>query len=119
MKTQGPKRGNARPGRRPRRVAGAESSKPRLQSNPGLPFVQPRPPHNGIRPHDRRHVATLQTWEQGRRRPEGPARALLKVTSVNPEAVAIALAGYRNSRYGYHRRSAAGKKSAFVIMLRI
>ena len=37
-------------------------------------------------------VATLQNWEQGRRRPEGPARALLKVAAVNPEAVAAALA---------------------------
>ena len=38
-------------------------------------------------------VATLQNWEQGRRRPEGPARALLRVAAVNPEAVAAALAG--------------------------
>lgn len=38
-------------------------------------------------------VATLQNWEQGRRRPEGPARALLKVAAANPEAVAAALAG--------------------------
>jgi putative transcriptional regulator len=36
-------------------------------------------------------VATLQNWEQGRRQPEGPARALLKVASVNPSAVAAAL----------------------------
>ena len=38
-------------------------------------------------------VATLQNWEQGRRRPEGPARALLRVAAVNPAAVAEALAG--------------------------
>jgi putative transcriptional regulator len=37
-------------------------------------------------------VGTLQNWEQGRRRPEGPARALLKVAAANPEAVAAALA---------------------------
>ena len=37
-------------------------------------------------------VATLQNWEQGRRRPEGPARALLKVAAADPEAVAAALA---------------------------
>lgn len=37
-------------------------------------------------------VATLQNWEQGRRRPEGPARALLKVAAANPRAVAAALA---------------------------
>jgi putative transcriptional regulator len=36
-------------------------------------------------------VSTLQNWEQGRRQPEGPARALLKVASENPEAVAAAL----------------------------
>ena len=36
-------------------------------------------------------AATLQNWEQGRRHPEGPARALLKVASHNPEAVAEAL----------------------------
>ena len=32
-------------------------------------------------------VSTLQNWEQGRRRPEGPARALLKIASENPETV--------------------------------
>jgi len=37
-------------------------------------------------------VATLQNWEQGRRRPEGPARALLKVAAADPKAVADALA---------------------------
>jgi putative transcriptional regulator len=37
-------------------------------------------------------VATLQNWEQGRRRPEGPARALLRVAAENPGAVAAALA---------------------------
>lgn len=36
-------------------------------------------------------VATLQNWEQGRRQPEGPARALLKVAAKNPDAVAEAL----------------------------
>jgi putative transcriptional regulator len=36
-------------------------------------------------------VATLQNWEQGRRKPEGPAQALLKIASINPEAVAQAL----------------------------
>jgi putative transcriptional regulator len=38
-------------------------------------------------------VATLQNWEQGRRRPHGPAQALLKVAAANPEAVAAALVG--------------------------
>lgn len=36
-------------------------------------------------------VSTLQNWEQGRRRPEGPARALLKIASENPETVAQSL----------------------------
>lgn len=37
-------------------------------------------------------VSTLQNWEQGRRTPEGPARALLKVVEQKPEAVLEALA---------------------------
>lgn len=37
-------------------------------------------------------VATLQNWEQGRRRPDGPARALLRVAARNPDAVKEALA---------------------------
>ena len=37
-------------------------------------------------------VATLQNWEQGRRKPVGPAQALLRVASVNPQVVAEALA---------------------------
>ena len=36
-------------------------------------------------------VSTLQNWEQGRRQPEGPARALLKIAAENPSAVAKAL----------------------------
>jgi putative transcriptional regulator len=36
-------------------------------------------------------VATLRNWEQGRRTPEGPARALLKVAAESPEVVAKAL----------------------------
>ena len=36
-------------------------------------------------------VDTLQNWEQGRREPEGPAKALLKIAAVNPQAVLAAL----------------------------
>ncbi len=36
-------------------------------------------------------VGTLQNWEQGRRKPVGPARALLKVAAQNPVAVRDAL----------------------------
>ncbi|HPO12828.1 MAG TPA: NadS family protein [Candidatus Hydrogenedentes bacterium] len=34
---------------------------------------------------------TLQNWEQGRRNPDGPAKALLKVAVNNPKAVLDAL----------------------------
>ncbi len=34
---------------------------------------------------------TIQNWEQGRRKPEGPAIALLRVTASNPKAVLEAL----------------------------
>ena len=37
-------------------------------------------------------LGTLQNWEQGRRRPDGPAQALLKVAAANPKAVVDALA---------------------------
>jgi len=36
-------------------------------------------------------VGTLQNWEQGRRKPEGPAIALLQVAAKNPTAVIEAL----------------------------
>jgi putative transcriptional regulator len=32
-------------------------------------------------------VDTLQNWEQGRRRPEGPAKVLLRVVATYPEAL--------------------------------
>ncbi|MBI4728057.1 MAG: helix-turn-helix domain-containing protein [Acidobacteria bacterium] len=36
-------------------------------------------------------ISTLQNWEQGRRQPEGPARALLRIAETHPEAVRDAL----------------------------
>ena len=36
-------------------------------------------------------VGTLRNWEQGRRIPDGPAQALLRVAEQNPSAVANAL----------------------------
>ena len=36
-------------------------------------------------------IATLRNWEQGRRVPDGPAQALLRVAAVDPKAVAMAL----------------------------
>jgi putative transcriptional regulator len=41
-------------------------------------------------------VRTLQEWEQGRRRPEGPARILLKIIERAPRAVERALAELAN-----------------------
>ena len=32
-------------------------------------------------------VATLRNWEQGRRKPEGPARVLLKIAATSPEVL--------------------------------
>ena len=43
-------------------------------------------------------VATLRNWEQGRRTPDGPALALLRVAARNPRAVAEAL--HREPRKG-------------------
>lgn len=37
-------------------------------------------------------VNTLQNWEQGRRKPSGAARVLLKVAARHPEAVLEAVA---------------------------
>jgi len=37
-------------------------------------------------------VSTLRNWEQGRREPTGPARALLRAIEKNPRAVLKALA---------------------------
>lgn len=42
-------------------------------------------------------VATLRNWEQGRRTPEGPALALLRVAAKNPKAVADALHGKKGA----------------------
>ncbi|HCT05417.1 MULTISPECIES: DNA-binding transcriptional regulator [unclassified Pseudomonas] len=36
-------------------------------------------------------VGTLQNWEQGRREPEGPARALLRALHNDPDHVLAAL----------------------------
>ena len=42
-------------------------------------------------------IATLQNWEQGRRSPHGPARALLKIAAEKPKAVIEALTARRSS----------------------
>ena len=38
-------------------------------------------------------ASTLRKWEQGQRRPEGPARVLLTVIDREPEAVLRAISG--------------------------
>ena len=47
---------------------------------------------------------TLQNWEQGRRRPEGPAKALLTIAARNPSAVLDALHGKRTRPTAKSRR---------------
>ena len=47
---------------------------------------------------------TLQNWEQGRRQPEGPAKALLTIASRNPSAVLDALHGRRTGPTTKSRR---------------
>jgi putative transcriptional regulator len=52
---------------------------------------------SAFRPADVISVATLRNWEQGRRTPEGPALALLRVAAKNPKAVADALHGKKGA----------------------
>ena len=42
-------------------------------------------------------IETLRNWEQGKRRPHGPARALLRVAQAHPEAVVRALWEFRRN----------------------
>jgi putative transcriptional regulator len=42
-------------------------------------------------------VGTVRNWEQGIRRPEGPARVLLRVIEKNPQAVLDAITPRRRS----------------------
>ena len=42
-------------------------------------------------------TATLRNWEQGRRKPEGPARVLLQVAAKHPDAL-LDLASNRKPR---------------------
>lgn len=37
------------------------------------------------------NIETLRNWEQGRRSPQGPARALLRIAASSPEEVARVL----------------------------
>ena len=40
---------------------------------------------------------TLRNWERGRRFPQGPARALLRIAAANPDVVAAVLVRERSS----------------------
>jgi putative transcriptional regulator len=51
-------------------------------------------------------VATLRNWEQGRREPRGPARALLLVASMEPAAVLKAFMATGRSGVGAAQRVA-------------
>jgi putative transcriptional regulator len=42
-------------------------------------------------------VETVRNWEQGKRRPHGPARALLRLMKANPEVVGRTLWRYRRA----------------------
>jgi putative transcriptional regulator len=42
-------------------------------------------------------IETVRNWEQGKRNPRGPARALLKLIDSAPDAAFKALAGSRRS----------------------
>lgn len=72
------------------------------KKKPARTFIYSKPDIKAIR--KRLHVSqgefalmigvskgTLQNWEQGRREPDGPARALLHVADKNPQAVFEAL----------------------------
>jgi len=64
-------------------------------------------------------AGTLRNWEQGRRRPEGSARVLLRVVERHPQAVLEVVTGApsnpRLERVGrrarHHRREAAGRST--------
>ena len=43
-------------------------------------------------------VATLRNWEQGRRKPEGPARILLMIASKHPEALLDLMANKKSKK---------------------
>ena len=42
-------------------------------------------------------VGTLRNWEQGRRKPEGPARILLRVAAAHPDAL-LDIVGNKRAR---------------------
>ncbi|MGH8582742.1 MAG: helix-turn-helix domain-containing protein [Gammaproteobacteria bacterium] len=74
------------------------------KSKPARAFRYPDPEVKAIREHTGLSQSrfarligvstyTLENWEQGRRRPTGPARALLKIVESDPEGTIRALQG--------------------------
>ncbi|MEW6300610.1 MAG: hypothetical protein AB1671_23215 [Thermodesulfobacteriota bacterium] len=47
---------------------------------------------------------TLRNWEQGRRKPQGSARVLLRVVARHPEAVLEVVSGASNPRMQQTRK---------------
>lgn len=56
--------------------------------------------------------ATLRNWEQGRRRPEGSARVLLRVVARHPKAVLEAVSGPPNLRLERTGRRSTRRKAS-------
>ncbi|MHB1313833.1 MAG: helix-turn-helix domain-containing protein [Gemmatimonadaceae bacterium] len=48
-------------------------------------------------------IDTLQNWEQRRRRPEGPAKVLLRIAATHPEALLAASTRKPREREGMRR----------------
>lgn len=53
-------------------------------------------------------VATLRNWEQGRRKPEGPARVLLMVAAKHPEALLDIIANKKARKQAQQRKPVDG-----------
>jgi len=51
-------------------------------------------------------MSTLQNWEQNRRRPEGPAKILLRVAASHPEALLSVTTSQPQRRGRRHARAA-------------
>jgi len=56
--------------------------------------------------------ATLRNWEQGRRRPEGSARVLLRVVARHPKAVLESVGGAPNPRLERTGRKPTRRKAS-------
>lgn len=54
-------------------------------------------------------VNTLQNWEQGRRRPHGPANVLLRVAEAHPEALLDVASRTARPKATKRRRTPAGR----------